>query len=134
MQTLLLTVHILIAVAMVGLILLQQGKGADAGATFGGGGSNTVFGATGSGNFLSRTTAILATLFFITSLSLAVMAKRQVSSEFTLGDAASEPVTAEQAAAAIQAPVEPVAEPVVDEPIAPELAGVAPGEIAGADE
>ncbi|XOV77449.1 MAG: preprotein translocase subunit SecG [Aestuariibacter sp.] len=66
----LLVVDLLVAIALVGLILVQQGKGADMGASFGGGGSNTVFGASGSGNFLTRTTAVLATIFFIVSLVL----------------------------------------------------------------
>ncbi len=66
---LLLMVHIIIAVVIIALVLLQQGKGADAGAAFGGG-SQTVFGARGSANFLSRTTAVLVTLFFVTSMSL----------------------------------------------------------------
>jgi preprotein translocase subunit SecG len=69
-----LVIHVLIAVSLVGLILLQQGKGADAGAAFGSGASGTVFGARGSSSFLTRTTGILATLFFITSLSLAYLA------------------------------------------------------------
>jgi preprotein translocase subunit SecG len=64
-------VHVLVALALVGLIMLQHGKGADIGAAFGSGASNTVFGARGSANFLSRTTAILAVVFFITSLTLA---------------------------------------------------------------
>tara|TARA_R110002074_G_scaffold228259_2_gene399917 strand:- start:122079 stop:122477 length:399 start_codon:yes stop_codon:yes gene_type:complete len=68
-----LSVHVLIAVLMVGLILIQHGKGADAGAAFGSGASGTVFGAKGSGSFLTRSTAILATLFFITSLTLAYL-------------------------------------------------------------
>ena len=55
---------------LIGMVLIQQGKGADMGASFGGGGSNTVFGSTGSGNFMTRTTAILATLFFVISLIL----------------------------------------------------------------
>jgi preprotein translocase subunit SecG len=67
----LLTAHVLISVCMVALILIQQGKGSDAGAAFGSGASVTVFGSQGTSSFLSRTTAILATLFFITSLSLA---------------------------------------------------------------
>lgn len=66
-------VHVVIALAIVGLVLLQQGRGADAGAGFGGA-SNSVFGARGASSFLSRTTAILATTFFLTSLSLAYMA------------------------------------------------------------
>lgn len=77
METLVLAIHILVALAMIGLILLQQGKGAEAGASFGGGGSATVFGASGSGNFLTRTTAVLVTIFFITSITLAVFAKNR---------------------------------------------------------
>lgn len=62
--------HLLIAVALVGLVLVQHGKGADMGAAFGSGSSGSLFGASGSANFLSRTTAVLATLFFMTSLGL----------------------------------------------------------------
>jgi len=70
----LLVFHVLIAIAIIALILLQQGKGADAGAAFGSGASGTVFGARGSASFLSRATAILAALFFVTSLTLAYLA------------------------------------------------------------
>ncbi len=77
MQTALLAVHILVAIAVIGLVLIQHGKGADAGAAFGagaaGGASGSVFGAQGASNFLSRSTAILATIFFLTSLSMAYM-------------------------------------------------------------
>jgi preprotein translocase subunit SecG len=64
-------IHVLVAVALVGLILIQHGKGADAGAAFGAGASSTVFGSQGSSNFLSRTTGVLAFTFFATSLVLA---------------------------------------------------------------
>ena len=84
MQTFILVVHILLAIMIIGLILVQHGKGADAGASFGGGGAGTVFGASGSGNFLSRMTAILTALFFVTSLTLAVFAKKQASAEYSL--------------------------------------------------
>lgn len=84
MHTFVLVVHIILAVLMIVLILVQHGKGADAGASFGGGGAGTVFGASGSGNFLTRLTAILTALFFITSLSLAVFAKRQTSDAYSL--------------------------------------------------
>src|SRR5688572_24830478 len=67
-------VHVLIALAIIGLVLLQHGKGADMGSGFGGGSSGSLFGATGSANFLSRTTAVLATLFFLSSLGLAYLA------------------------------------------------------------
>jgi preprotein translocase subunit SecG len=63
-------VYLIVAVMLIGFVLIQQGKGAGMGASFGSGGSNTVFGSTGSGNFLTRTTAILATLFFVISLIL----------------------------------------------------------------
>jgi preprotein translocase subunit SecG len=71
--TLALIAHVLIAASIIGLVLLQKGKGADAGAGFGAGASGTVFGARGSTNFLSRSTAVLATLFFASSLLLAYM-------------------------------------------------------------
>jgi preprotein translocase subunit SecG len=67
-------VHVLVAMAIVGLVLLQHGKGADMGSGFGGGASGSLFGATGSANFLSRTTAVLAALFFASSLGLAYLA------------------------------------------------------------
>jgi preprotein translocase subunit SecG len=75
-QTLAVVVHGLLAFAIIALVLLQRGRGADAGAGFGAGASGTVFGARGSGSFLSRTTAILATLFFITSLGLSYLFSR----------------------------------------------------------
>ncbi|MEM6641128.1 MAG: preprotein translocase subunit SecG [Pseudomonadota bacterium] len=71
LNSIIIFVHLFLAAAIIGLILLQQGKGADAGAAFGAGASGTVFGAKGSASFLSRTTAILATAFFGTSLTLA---------------------------------------------------------------
>lgn len=77
METLVVVVHVVIAVALVGLILIQQGKGADAGAAFGGGASQTVFGSQGSGSFLTRMTTFLAIVFFVTSFSLAVFAKQR---------------------------------------------------------
>ena len=66
--------HVLVAIAIVGLVLLQHGKGADMGSGFGGGASGSLFGATGSANFLSRTTAVLAAIFFASSLALGYFA------------------------------------------------------------
>ncbi|MBE01930.1 preprotein translocase subunit SecG [uncultured Marinobacter sp.] len=77
LETLVVVVHVVIAVALVGLVLIQQGKGADAGAAFGGGASQTVFGSQGSGSFLTRLTTSLAIVFFVTSFSLAVFAKQR---------------------------------------------------------
>ena len=77
LQTLAVVFHVLLAVAIIGIVLLQRGKGADAGAGFGAGASGTVFGARGSASFLSRTTAVLATLFFLTSLGLTYLFSQQ---------------------------------------------------------
>ncbi|MCK7596120.1 preprotein translocase subunit SecG [Microbulbifer sp. CAU 1566] len=74
MEKLVLVVHILTALSIIALILLQQGKGAEAGASFGAGASQTVFGSQGSGNFFSRLTGIMATVFFVTSFGLAILA------------------------------------------------------------
>lgn len=80
MFSVMLTLHILVGLAVIGLVLLQHGKGADMGAAFGSGASGSLFGATGSANFLSRATAVLATVFFLTSLGLAYMSgKRPVA-------------------------------------------------------
>ena len=85
MEQFILIGHIVIAVAIIVFVLMQQGKGADAGASFGSGASQTVFGSAGSANFMSRTTAILATAFFITSLGLAIYAKQKASSADEVG-------------------------------------------------
>lgn len=76
METLVVVVHVIAAIAIIALVLLQQGKGADAGAAFGSGASQTVFGSSGSGNFLTRSTTIAAVVFFVTSLTLAIYAKQ----------------------------------------------------------
>ena len=73
-HSILLTIHVLIAIGLIGLVMIQQGRGADAGAAFGSGSAGSVFGARGPASFLTRTTAVLATLFFITSLSLGYLA------------------------------------------------------------
>ncbi|SFN20938.1 preprotein translocase subunit SecG [Marinobacter pelagius] len=104
METLVVVVHVVIAVALVGLVLIQQGKGADAGAAFGGGASQTVFGSQGSGSFLTRVTTILAIVFFVTSFSLAVFAKQRAE----VAGEAGIPVVQESAE---QAPAEPAADP-----------------------
>ena len=78
-ENLILVIHVLVALAIIGLILLQQGKGAEAGASFGAGASQTIFGSSGSWNFFSKMTAVLATVFFVTSLTLAVVAKNNLT-------------------------------------------------------
>jgi len=81
MENLILIVHIISSLAVIGLVLIQHGKGADAGAAFGGGNSGSVFGVQGSSNFLTRATSISVTIFFCTSISLAFIAgnKHQIS-------------------------------------------------------
>ena len=118
LNNILLVVHVLIAVGIVGLILLQQGKGADAGAAFGGGASSTVFGSQGSGTFLSRATAILAALFFVTSLWLAYLAKdatSQLGDDFKDTFKVEQPKQAEEGKAA-DAPALPVEEAPAEKP------------------
>lgn len=82
MFSVLLVIYLLAAVGVIGLVLIQQGKGADMGASFGAGASNTVFGASGSGNFLTRMTAILATVFFVISLVLGNLSTHQTESQW----------------------------------------------------
>lgn len=77
MENIIFIVHLLVALAIIGLILMQQGKGAEMGASFGAGASQTLFGSGGSGNFFSRMTALLVAVFFITSFALAIIAKKQ---------------------------------------------------------
>jgi preprotein translocase subunit SecG len=85
LETVVIVVHLLVALGVVGLVLVQQGKGADAGASFGSGASATVFGSQGSATFLSRVTAILAAVFFITSLGLAFFAKEKAEALSNVG-------------------------------------------------
>ena len=102
METIILVVHVLVAVGVIGLIMLQQGKGAETGASFGSGASQTVFGSQGSSSFLSRTTAILATVFFVTSIGLAMMARQKADTISVEGVPA---VEVEQVVPATDAPI-----------------------------
>lgn len=106
--SLLLTVHILVALGIIGLVLMQHGKGADMGAAFGSGASGSLFGATGSANFLSRTTGVLAAVFFATSLSLAYVAssKPKTTGSVMEETVQSQPVS-KPAAAGDEAPASP---------------------------
>jgi preprotein translocase subunit SecG len=85
-QKAVLIAHTLIALGIIALVLLQRGKGADAGAAFGAGASGTVFGSRGSGSFFSRATAVLATAFFATSLTLAYLSSQRVATDESLID------------------------------------------------
>lgn len=95
-------VHVITAIAITGLVLLQQGKGADMGASFGSGASQTMFGSSGSGNVLTKSTSIMAVIFFITSLGLAIIARQQA--DLSIDDSGLiqnlDEITAQQQAAA----------------------------------
>ncbi len=95
-QTIVLVAHTVIALLIIVLVLLQRGKGADAGAAFGSGASGTVFGSQGSSNFFSRSTAILATAFFISSLSLAYLSSQQADAPDSLIESVSIEVAEEE--------------------------------------
>lgn len=95
-----LTVHILVALAIIGLVLMQHGKGADMGAAFGSGASGSLFGSSGSANFLSRTTGVLAAVFFVTSLALAYVAS---SKPKTTGSVMEETVQSQPVSQPVQA-------------------------------
>ena len=85
MNQVILVVHLLVALAIIGLILLQRGKGADVGASFGGGASQTVFGSSGGGNVLTSATGWLSAIFFATSFGLAMIADQQYAETDDLG-------------------------------------------------
>ncbi len=106
-----LSLHILVGLSLIGLVLIQHGKGADMGAAFGSGASGSLFGASGSANFLSRTTAILATAFFLTSLGLSYMVGARTA---TTGGSVMDAVKTESV------PVQPAAA------VKPEVAAPAP--------
>lgn len=107
--SLVLTIHILVAIVIIVLVLMQHGKGADMGAAFGSGASGSLFGATGSANFLSRTTGILAAVFFVTSLTLAYIGSNKPK---TTGSLMQEPVqsqpVSQPAPAGAESPSAPV--------------------------
>ena len=112
MYTFLIVVYVLVSAALIGLVLIQHGKGADAGAAFGSGASGTVFGSRGSANFLSRSTAWLAAVFFALSLTLAYFMHGRAAPSKSVVDSAPAP------AAAPQAPVPAPAQPKTDQPAA----------------
>jgi preprotein translocase subunit SecG len=106
--SLVLTIHILVAVAIIGLVLMQHGKGADMGAAFGSGASGSLFGATGSANFLSRATGILAAVFFVTSLTLAYIGSNKPKTTGSLmQDAVQSQTVSQPASAGGESPVVP---------------------------
>jgi preprotein translocase subunit SecG len=136
METVILVLHVLAAAGICGLVLLQHGKGADVGAAFGSGSAGSVFGSAGSANFLSRATAILALVFFLTSLGLTYFSSRKSDNRGVMAD---HPVTQQKAPG--QTPLEipgqtppgrSEAQPLP--PGAPAAPGVAPAESGRAQE
>ena len=125
--TIVLAVQILTALGMIGLILLQHGKGADMGAAFGGGASGSLFGATGSANFLSRTTAVLAAVFFVCTLALAYFTHsvKPASSGSVLERAAIPAAVPASGAAAIPSTTVPAPAPAAAVPPATPASGAA---------
>ncbi|PZP56696.1 MAG: preprotein translocase subunit SecG [Azospira oryzae] len=115
MKILILVIHVLAAAGIIGLVLLQHGKGADVGAAFGSGASGSLFGATGSANFLSRTTAVLAVVFFLSSMGLAYLSGQRTEQK---GVMANQPVPSK--------PVQPPSEVPVPSGGAPSKAGEIP--------
>jgi len=133
--------HVLITIAMIAFILIQKGAGATAGAAFGSGASGTVFGSRGAGNFLSRTTWVLATLFCLISLTMAVLASRaNMAPETDLGVVATAPVTEQVSEQAVpEVPVElksadPSDLPSIDAMIAEPAADVSAGDMPAIEE
>ena len=126
MEIAILVFHILAALGIVGLVLLQHGKGADVGAAFGSGSAGSVFGSSGSANFLSRATAILALVFFATSLALSYFSARRPDS----GGVMTQPVPAQSLPGQIpgQAPVAPAPKSSAPAPAAPVPAVPSPAE------
>ena len=116
LSSVILAVQMLAALAMIGLILMQHGKGADMGASFGGGSSGSLFGASGSANFLSRTTAALATVFFVTTLALAYLSNVRPASSGSVLEGA--PITAPAPAQSSSVPAAPAADTAVPAPAA----------------
>ena len=108
--------HVVVALAIIGLVLLQHGKGADMGSGFGGGASASLFGATGSANFLSRTTAVLATIFFVLSLALAYFATNRPKAQGGIMDAVKteKPAAEVPQAPAAQKPAPEAAKPAAE--------------------
>lgn len=126
METLVVVFHVLAAIAIIGLILIQQGKGADMGASFGSGASQTLFGSRGTGNVLTRSTAILATIFFVTSLALSVLAKTNAERAGQVG-IPTVPATQQKQESEI-----PASKPVDDIPSADHNSAPAAGDIPAA--
>ncbi len=134
MELIVIAVHVLVALGIIGLVLVQQGKGAEMGASFGSGGSQTLFGSQGSGNFLSHSTAILVAVFFATSIGLSLIAKHRTSVDVDAGVPSAEVIQSHNASVAAEKPAAPVTgdapvvepAPAADVPVVPASAPDAP--------
>lgn len=104
METIVLIVHVLLAAAIIAFVLLQQGKGAEAGASFGGGASQTVFGSSGNASFLAKVTGLLAVGLFTTSFLLAIYAKEKAVTVNDLGVPSTQAIEAQSTAAETELP------------------------------
>ena len=123
MLAFLLTIHMIVAIVLIGLILIQRGKGADIGAAFGSGASQTVFGSRGSASFLTRTTAVLATLFFVSSLALSYMYSQRSERTSVTDMAAPQSETQMTDTSASETPATKTPQDVPDVPAAPATGG-----------
>lgn len=121
MEVAILVVHVIAALAIIGLVLLQHGKGADMGAAFGSGSAGSVFGSSGSANFLSRTTAVVATIFFISSIGLTIVSAKRTTDKGIMAQPAGQP--AQSLPAQIPTPPSSAPASAVPVPSAPGAAG-----------
>lgn len=124
MEIVVLVLHVIAALSIIGLVLLQHGKGADVGAAFGSGTSGSLFGASGSANFLSRATAILAVVFFVTSLGLTYLSSQRTEGKGVMG---KQPAPSQSLPAQIPEPAVPA--PPAAAPAAPAKDGSRAGEV-----
>lgn len=113
MEVAILVIHVIAALAIIGLVLLQHGKGADMGAAFGSGSAGSVFGSSGSANFLSRTTAIVATIFFVTSIGLTIFSAKKTADKGLM----TQPVETPAQSLPAQIPVPPSSAPAAAVPV-----------------
>ena len=111
METLVIVIHVLVGAGVCGIVLLQHGKGADMGAAFGSGSAGSLFGASGSANFLSRTTAILATLFFASSLGLTYLGSHRAETKGVIERIKHEPVQTKEVPSTVPMPTPPASVP-----------------------
>ncbi len=124
MELLILVLHVLVGAGVIGLVLLQHGKGADMGAAFGSGSAGSLFGASGSANFLSRATAVLATAFFLTSLVLTYLGTNRTETQGVI-----ERTKAGEQKQSAPANIPPTSVPPAPAPAAPDSGGSKAGEV-----